>query len=73
MMANIINEVAGIEKPITIKKVNKDKRERHLKWHERQWGSGALFGAQIGWMIGIVTTVPLMFLCKWLVNIWMGM
>lgn len=46
--------------------------ERHLKWYERQWWSGALVGVQIGWMLGVVTAVPLMFLCKWLVACWMG-
>lgn len=69
-MANIINEVAGIEKPITIKKVNKDKRERHLAWYERQWGSGFLFGVQIGAMVGIAIAIPLAFGVKYLFNLW---
>ncbi len=54
-------------------KTQTKKAERHLKWYERQFGSGMLFGLQLGLMCGVVIAVPLMFLAKWLVNCWMGM
>lgn len=43
---------------------------RILKWHERQWGSGFLTGVQVGVGVGIVVSVPIMFLAKWLVEAW---
>jgi len=47
----------------------KAKTERHLKWHEKQYGSGMIFGIQIGWMLGIATAVPVYFLAKFVVCI----
>ena len=49
--------------------VNKGKRERHLKWYERQWWSGFLSGVQCGCMLGIATAVPVAYLAKWVVSL----
>ncbi len=43
---------------------------RHLKWYERQWGSGFLFGVQVGMEVGIGIAIPIAFVAKWLVEMW---
>lgn len=40
---------------IEMKLVQKPKRR--LKWYQRQWGAGFLYGVHIGWLLGIATAV----------------
>lgn len=45
---------------------------RKLRWYERQWGAGFVAGLEAGAMIGVGISVPIMFLAKWLVEMWVG-
>lgn len=47
------------------------KRDRHLAWYERQFGSGLILGLQLGFLFGWVTAYPLYAALKWLVNLFM--
>lgn len=75
-MSETTNE--GIERgaiPLSVLKVPKGgncRVGRCLRWYERQWGSGFITGVQAGAMIGVVISVPIMFLAKWLVEKWVG-
>ena len=40
---------------IELKLVQKPKR--HLKWYQKQWGAGFLYGVHIGWLLGVGTAV----------------
>lgn len=33
------------------------KPKRRLKWYQRQFGAGMLYGVHIGWLLGMITAV----------------
>lgn len=40
---------------IELKLVQKPKR--HLKWYQKQFGAGFLYGVHVGWLLGMTTAV----------------
>lgn len=71
-MGEVGDEVARGAIPRSVPKGENNRVGRHLRWYERQWGAGFIAGLEAGAMIGVVISVPIMFLAKWLVEKWVG-